>query len=519
MSYSKSLGSALTNTHMRTPNHLTSPSGMCSVCTSNCMGPCEIGLSAIRGSEAIYPFATDVYQFASEKIYPLDFSHFNINGRVFGAWGCEADSDQATFPKADTEITFGRKKKIRLKAPIILPAMAKLNWRDYFAGAALAGVLVVIGEDVVAKDTNLELEDGKVVGSPLLEEMVQSFRRHDHGYGDIILQANVDDENLGVLEYAITQLGVKSVELKFGQAAKGIQGMGRLKSIEEALHYQSMGYLIYPDPSDENIAENYKKGIGQPFEKIGKLPMWTETSLKKRVLELRRLGAEQVCFKTGPYDPKDLITILKVASLSEVDLVTFDGASGGTGNSPVKMMNEWGAPTVSLESMVYDILKQMEMKGYYLPQVAITGGFSTEDHVFKGLALGAPYIQFVGIGRAAMAAATVGKLVGESILAGDVPKAYERYGRDIESIFGDVKKLKEVVGESAVDLPPGSIGLYSYIERVTTGLQQLMALNRKFSLKHIGRDDIVALTEHASNVTDIMTYSQRIKLGIKGGIL
>jgi hypothetical protein len=299
MSYSPSLGSSITNTKMRTPEHTSRFSGMCAVCTANCIGSCEIGLSAIRGSEAIYPYQTDKSQFASEKDYPLDFSQFNINGRVFGALGCLEDSDVATFPKVNIETSFGINNKINLKAPIILPAMAKLNWKDYYAGAALAGVLVVIGEDVVAKDKNLVLKNGKVVSSPLIEEMVSSFREYYRGYGDIILQANYDDENLGVLDYAIEKLGVRSVELKFGQASKGIQGMGRVKSIDDALHFQKIGYLIYPDPSDPVIAENYKKGIGQVFEKIGKLPMWNEDILIKRVNELRELGAEHICFKTA----------------------------------------------------------------------------------------------------------------------------------------------------------------------------------------------------------------------------
>lgn len=67
MAYSPVLGSTITNTKMRTPENISPFSGMC-----------EIGLSALRGSEAIYPFKTDINQFASEKDYPLDFSHFNI---------------------------------------------------------------------------------------------------------------------------------------------------------------------------------------------------------------------------------------------------------------------------------------------------------------------------------------------------------------------------------------------------------------------------------------------------------
>lgn len=509
MSYSPTLGSTLTNTKIRTSENVSGFSGMCSVCTVNCIGTCEIGLSAIRGSEAIYPYETDINQFASEKDYPLDFSHININGRCFGALGCEENANDATFPKSDISISFGVENKLKMKAPFILPAMAKLNWKDYYAGAAMAGVLVVIGEDVVAKDKNLVLDKGKVVSSPLIEEMVNSFRKYYRGYGDIILQANYDDEALGVLDYAITKLNVKTVELKFGQAAKGIQGMGRVKNIDDALKFQRMDYLIYPDPSDPVVAENYRKGKGQIFEKIGKLPIWNEEMLINRVKELRKLGAERICFKTGPFDPKDLIRIIKIASESKIDLITFDGAGGGTGNSPVKMMNEWGIPTVYLESILYNVLKKMEFKNYPLPQIAITGGFATEDQIYKGLALGAPYISFVATGRAAMAAAMSGKQIGELIEKGNIPKEFQRFGSSKEEIFSDIRELK-LYYDDAANISCGAIGVYSYINRISVGIKQLMALNRKFKLEYISRDDIVPLTELAAQVTGLDTYDDII---------
>ncbi len=505
MSYSKALGSTLTHTCVRTPENVTKSSGMCSVCTENCIGTCEIGLSAARGSEAIYPYETDINQFASEKNYPLDFSQFNINGRCFGASGCNEDAYEATYPKADISISFGMKNEVKMKAPFILPAIAKLNWKDYYAGAAMAGLLVVIGEDVVSKDKNLVLENGKVVSSPLINEMVNSFRQYYRGYGDIILQANYDDEALGVLDYAITKLKVKSVELKFGQAAKGIQGMGRVKNIDDALKFQKMGYLIYPNPMDPKVAENYKKGIGQVFEKIGKLPIWNEELLINRVNELRSLGAEHICFKTGPFDPNDLIRIIRIASEAKIDLITFDGAGGGTGNSPVKMMNEWGIPTVYLESMLHDILKKMNCKNYYLPQIAIAGGFATEDQIYKGLALGAPYISFVATGRAAMAAAMSGKLIGDMIKAGNIPKEYQRFGTSQKEIFSEIRELK-LYYNNAEEISAGAIGVYSYINRISAGVKQFMALNRKFELKYIDRGDIIPLTEIAAKVTGLNTY-------------
>ena len=508
MVFSPPLGSSVTNTRMRTPDHLSPFSGMCAVCTAQCSGMCEIGLSALRGSEAIYPYQTDVNQFASEKNYSLDFSHLNINGRVFGAYGCAADADVATFPNADIQSSFGIVHPVPLLAPYVLPAMAKLNWRDYFAGAALAGVVVVIGEDVVAKDKELKLVEGRVNSSPLLAEMIGAFRRYYRGYGEIVLQANFDDERLGVLDYAIASLGVESVELKFGQAAKGIQGMGRVERLEDALKFKEMGYMVHPDPTDPEIAEAYSRGIGPVFEKIGRLPMWDKDTLVARVKELRELGAKRVCFKTGPFDPADLRLILRIAGDAGVDLVTFDGAGGGSGNSPSKMMNEWGIPTVELLSVVHSILARMKAQGASIPQVAIAGGIAMEDQVFKALAQGSPHVALVGIGRAAMAAARVGKQIGAMVAEGTVPREFRRFGDTASELFSGYRELRAFYGEAAMEIPCGAVGVYSYLSRVSAGLRQLMALNRKFTLAEINRRDVVALTAEAARVTGLCTYTE-----------
>jgi len=512
MRFSPPLGSPITNTHMRNPGHLTDVSGMCAVCTADCVGPCEIGLSAVRGAEAILPFSADINQFASEKRYPLDFSHFNINGRVFGAIGLPADPYAASFPNADISSAFGLSHAVRIKAPFILPAMAKLAWKEYFAGAALSGVPVVIGEDVVAKDKGLVVNGHRVVEAPLIGEMVSTFRRYQHGFGDIVLQANFDDEYHGVLDYAIDRLGVKSVELKFGQAAKGIQGMGQVPKIQDALRFKALGYIVLPDPEEPSVVEAYTRGVGPVFEKIGKLPMWSPEALVRRVAELRRLGAERICFKTGPFDPRDIATILETASEAGVDLVTLDGAGGGSGHSPAKMMNEWGMPTVTLEAIVYRILNGLEKARKPLPPVAMAGGFATEDQIYKGLALGAPYVRMIAIGRAAMAAASVGRQVGEALRNGSVPKEYARFGSSVDDVFADFRLLKAEYGDETSSIPTGAIGLYSYLNRVCVGLKQFMALNRKFALRYIAREDIVPLTEIAAKATGLSTYDELLNI-------
>jgi len=54
-------------------------------------------------------------------------------------------------------------------------------------------------------------------------------------------------------------------------------------------------------------------------------------------------------------------------------MVTFDGAGGGSGNSPVKMMNEWGIPTIIMESLLYKILQSMEAKAMICPKWQLPG--------------------------------------------------------------------------------------------------------------------------------------------------
>ncbi len=137
-------------------------------------------------------------------------------------------------------------KKIKLKAPIILPAMVKLNWEDYYSGAAMAGVMVVIGENAINKDVNLKHDsNGKVVHAPFLGKVIDCFRRFEKGYGDIVLQVNADDIVVGTAEYALKNFELRSIEIKFGQAAKGIQHVAPVYSYDEAVSLKNKGYLVF----------------------------------------------------------------------------------------------------------------------------------------------------------------------------------------------------------------------------------------------------------------------------------
>ncbi len=144
--------------------------------------------------------------------------------------------------------------------------------------------------------------------------------------------------------------------------------------------------------------------------------MVTEESFAQRVEELRKAGAKYVFLKTGAYRPADLARALAFSSKYKIDLLTVDGAGGGTGMSPWRMMNEWGIPPVELHSLLLLIRQEASpIRGEYLPALAVAGGFTFEDQIFKGLAMGAPFVKLIGMARGPIAAAMVGKTIGRAI--------------------------------------------------------------------------------------------------------
>jgi len=501
--------SAATLSKNRTEDSIVPSSGMCVTCIDGCIGMCEVGKSAYRGSEVIYPKPFGIITTAGEKSYPVNFSQFTIQGTCRGAYGIEADSDKALFTEVNLETKLGHDKKIKVKLPIIIPGLgstsvAKNNWEGLAIGAALSGIIVTIGENVCGMDTNLKIEKGKIVYSEDLENRIKLYKEwQQDGYGGIVVQANVEDTKLGVQEYALDKLGVEIVELKWGQGAKDIGGEVKLKTLKRAQTLKDRGYIILPDPYDPRVIKAFENHVFNEFERHSRLCMVSEESFHKRVEELRSLGAKYIFLKTGAYRPKDMALAVKCASEAKIDLLTVDAAGGGSGMSPWRMMNEWGVPRFELWSLLHQYLDRLSKKGKYIPDIAIASGISMEDQIFKGLALGAPYFKLVGMARAPLAAAMVGKTIGKSIDNGEVPVYISRFGRIKEEIFITAPELRHKFGDKFDSIPPGAIGLYTYMTRLKQGLKQLMCGARKFALKYLTRDDIASLTHEAEEITGI----------------
>jgi glutamate synthase domain-containing protein 2 len=485
-------------------------SGLCSRCIDGCRGNCEVFKASFRGREVIYPTPFGTITAGADKNYPIDYSHLNILGYALGAKAIEeANPDKAIFPEVDTTTVYGHMQPVRMKMPIFTGALgstevARRNWDALAVGAAISGISIVCGENVCGIDPELETKNGRVTRSPEMERRVKLCRQWHEGYGDLIVQMNVEDARLGVAEYVVQELGVESIELKWGQGAKCIGGEIKINSLEGALELQRRGYIITPNPSDPAVQTAFKEGALHEFERHSRLGFVDEDQFLQTVEYLRRtVGAKRVTLKTGAYPFRELALAIKLSSKARIDLVTIDGAGGGTGMSPWRMMEEWGIPTFYLQCMAWELCQQLARRGEWVPDLAMAGGFSTEDHIFKVFAMGAPYFKAICMGRALMIPAFVGKNIGQWIKEDDLPKTVSAYGTTPEQIFVTYHDLKQRYGDRMSQVPLGAIAIHTFVEKLRVGLTQLMAGARSFRLDTLSRSDVVALTEEAAKISGI----------------
>jgi len=502
---------SLTGTRTRVKD--VSPlSGLCSLCIKECPFLCDVSLSAFRGREALYP---DLRFFGCSTAGGLkdeyfDWSQINILPALIGAQGIQADSDEAIFSEVEIESNVGG---VPLKTPIVIGAygsteVGRVNWEGLAIGAALSGIIITIGENICGMDPETKFQNGKVIHSVELKRRVDLFRKFwDGKYGDVVVQTNVEDQRLGQDVYALSNLEVNIIERKWGQGAKSIGGEVRLWSLERAKTLKKRGYIVIPDPEDKSVQEAFKTGVFRSFERHSRVGMPKERDFIEDVDWLRDQGAKQVFLKTGAYRPAAVAFTMKVASEAKIDAVTFDGAGGGTGMSPEPHMDEMGTPTIVLESQVLNCIQLLEKKGRHIPDIIIAGGFINESQLFKAVAMSnfgkGPYIKAVLMGRSPITATMKATYFTEDNK--NLPKTFtDRFGDKPEQFFITVPTLKAKYGERFKEIPWSAVGCYTYLaERVSVGLQQLMAGVRKWKLNLIDRSDIASLTERTSKVTNI----------------
>ena len=508
-------------------------SGLCTLCDSSCEGKCETWMSALRGRKMLYPrnFGSITAGSSNVTAVGLGYHALRIQGYAYGAKGLPAgqshDPDNAIFTRVDLTTTIGRQVKIKCRRPMMTGALgstfvAGKYWDSFAVGAALCGIPIVIGENVVGIDRDAVITKGRIKVAPELDRRIQKYLDYYDGHGAIIVQMNVEDTRNGVAEYVIGKYGDQvMIELKWGQGAKCIGGEIQVSSLEYAKFLKDRGYLVDPDPYDAAAQLAFKEGGIQSFarhSRLGATDIDSAEQLLKAfaaaVKHLRKLGYQRISLKTGSYGMEALALALRVSSDHDLDLLTIDGSGGGTGMSPWNMMEHWGVPPLPLHARAWQYAEVLKAQGKRVPDLALAGGLAREDHVFKALALGAPYVKLVCMGRAPMIPGFVGSNI-EGALHPDrreklnghwekLPATVTQYGQKPEEIFAGWETVAAKVGKKEMaKVPFGAVAMFNYVDKVSCGLQQFMAGARKFRLSEIARDDLFAANRETAAETGI----------------
>ncbi len=197
-------------------------------------------------------------------------------------------------------------------------------------GAAISGIMVVAGENICGMDKLAELKNGRIVRSrkwkgastPSNDGMTERVAS--------LFRPMWKTPSLAFRSTFIEKLGIEIFELKWGQGAKDIGGEVKLSTMERARQLKERGYIVLPDPTTAAAERAFSSGGISEFERHSRLGMVTEEGFYNEVKRLRGLGAKYVTLKTGAYRPADLARAIKFASNAQIDLLTIDGAGGGT---------------------------------------------------------------------------------------------------------------------------------------------------------------------------------------------
>ena len=513
-------------------------SSLCTLCRADCNGRCETWLSSLVGRKLLYPRSFGIVTAGANNTTHMGVSYnsLRIQGYAYGVSGLSDtltnNPDDCIFPNVSLETEFGQEVKTKVRMPLMTGALgstfvAEKYWNSFAVGGALVGIPVVIGENVVGVDRKSkinpgDIRKGKVEVSPELDRRIDTYLRYFDGYGAIIVQLNVEDTRNGVAEYVVDKYGDKCIiELKWGQGAKDIGGEIQVTSLEYALFLKDRGYVVDPNPTLPEVQEAFENGSIKSFarhSRLGGTNLDTVAQVREDFMSsvdyLRALGFKRISLKTGSYGMEELAMAIKFSTDAKLDLLTIDGSGGGTGMSPWNMMQSWGVPSINLHSKAYQYAGILAAKGQRVVDMSFAGGFALEDHIFKALALGAPYTKLICMGRGIMIPGFVGANIQGALHPeqraavnghwSELPKSVLQVGSTAKEIFAGYFDVQKKVGKDEMkNIPYGAIAFCTLADKLGCGLQQLMAGARKFSLNKISRGDLMSGNRETAKETGI----------------
>lgn len=157
---------------------------------------------------------------------------------------------------------------------------------------------------------------------------------------------------------------------------------------------KSRSYCIRPNPDDPEVQKAFAEkripfftrytSITNPNLKTGDEVI---EEIERRKKQLCDLGAKSFSLKTGGFGAPDLALGICAASDLGFELFTIDDSGGGTGMSPVDVMDNWGIPSILLHSMAWKLASRRKAKGMKVVDLAFGGGIAKPGQIFKDLCL------------------------------------------------------------------------------------------------------------------------------------
>ncbi len=251
-----------------------------------------------------------------------------------------------------------------------------------------------------------------------------------------------------------------AIEVKIGQGAKPGQGG-----------------LVLGRKVTEKIAQLRRVPVGKDIHSPPYHPdIHSIKELKKRIEELREItGGVPIILKLGACGEKDIVLAVK----ANPDIIAIDGLAGGTGASPVVMLDEVGIPTLPALVKARRILNMMNAK----QELWIAGGLNIGGDVAKALALGA---DAVFMGFPLMIA--MGCVYCQKCYLGECPLGIATQKPELEEKLNPEEATQKVA---------------NFMLSCTEEVKMIAGACGKNDIYKLGRDDLQALDPFIAQITGI----------------
>ncbi len=287
-----------------------------------------------------------------------------------------------------------------------------------------------------------------------------------------ILPEERENASLLIAQYASGRFGISAralksadaIEIKIGQGAKAGQG----------------GLLLSEKVSAEISAI---RGIPMGTDAVSPsrhLDIVGPEDLKMKIDELREIteGKVPIIIKYAAGRVKDDV---KIAAKAGADIITVDGAQGGTGAAPDIVLENTGIPALAAVVEAHEALVEINMRDDI--GLIVSGGIRNGADVAKALALGA---DAVGISTAILIA--MGCKGCGICHSGKCPWGIATQNPNLR------KRLKVDISTERIE---------NFLKSTIHELTMLVQVLGKTDVRNLEREDLRALTLDASEITNI----------------